>query len=523
MADDDWGEEQRPGSWLDTAKNVAQTADDTVRATANAQTFGMADRFAGAMEGLISGKGYNAGVDEQVKLSEAARQRSPVMSTVGDFAGSMAIPGLGAARLAARLGGGALARALGYGATGAATGAAQGAGSTYTGDWKDYVKNGLFGGAVGAPLGAVGGAAFGARPRVTAAETPDVNTLYHAKNMDYDNLARSSVPYDARHLAQRADDVEANLRAERFHERDSPGTWRGIDEMRQPAAAIGTGTPPALGATVDPAGIEFIRKGINKIPRTAERATDRESGRVVKGALDDFVINPPPGAIPPGYEAAAREASALGVRARDNNAGYRRAQAFDDLITGATDKGGSNYSGLNLENSLRNATSGFIKPTRGVSRASKEGYNADEIGALRRFARGENEAGSRMTRENIVRYLAKTAGGGSGLGALAGAGVGIGGASTYFKDDPSMGIAAGLALPAFGLGMRVAGNRQANANVRRLQEMINQRNPHYRDLVATSPMVPGPGAPRAAKGVRDVIATEIVKQQQRPETADEWE
>jgi hypothetical protein len=109
---------EEPTSWL-------TTADDTVRAVANSATFGMADRFAGAMEGLTSGQGYRAGVDAEVAKTAAARERSPVATTVGDITGALAIPGFGAARLAARYGGGLLARAGAYGGTGRNLGAAR--------------------------------------------------------------------------------------------------------------------------------------------------------------------------------------------------------------------------------------------------------------------------------------------------------------------------------------------------------------------------------------------------------------
>src|SRR6187402_1954162 len=109
-------------TWWDTAKDVGQTADDAVRAAANAMTFGMADRLAGLTGG---------GTDAQVKLSEAARKRSPIASIAGDVGGAVALPGIGGRQLAARMGGGWGARALGYGGEGMVLGAAGGAGNTY--------------------------------------------------------------------------------------------------------------------------------------------------------------------------------------------------------------------------------------------------------------------------------------------------------------------------------------------------------------------------------------------------------
>ena len=161
MASDDWtpvDEKEAAGSgWLDTA-------NDFGRAVSNAATFGMANRI----KGYISG----TGTDEQARLSEEARKRSPYASIAGDVYGSFAVPTLGAGGLAARMGGGALARGVAYGLTGAATGAAQGAGGTYSGELPDYIKNAVVGGALGGAFGSVGGAAFGQRPAVSAAQVP---------------------------------------------------------------------------------------------------------------------------------------------------------------------------------------------------------------------------------------------------------------------------------------------------------------------------------------------------------------
>jgi len=153
-------------TWWDTAKSVGQTADDAVRAAANAITFGMADRLAG----LTSA----GGTDEQVRLSEEARKRSPYASIAGDVGGAVMLPGIGGRQLAARYGGGLLARGAGYGAEGAVLGAAQGAGNTYTGKPIDYITSAGTGGLMGGVLGAGMGAAFGPRGGMrSSAEVPD--------------------------------------------------------------------------------------------------------------------------------------------------------------------------------------------------------------------------------------------------------------------------------------------------------------------------------------------------------------
>lgn len=504
-------------TWSDVARGAIlaapQTVDDAVRAAANTVTFGMADRFAGYMGGT--------GTDAEAARSAAARERSPIASLGGDVAGSVALPGFGAAKLSAalapRLGvlGG---RAAGYGLTGAATGAAQGAGNTYTGELPDYVRNATVGGALGGVLGSAGGAVFGARPLVSKAETPTIPELRDFKTGAYDALNANPTPYDASHLARRANALENRFHTvDRYYDRDSPATFRALDEMRAPyEATVKSGDPAAI-ATVDPAGIDFIRKGINKIPPSAERAVDRESGRIVKQSLDDFLENPPPGAVLPGYEGAARDAAGQALLARESNAGYKRAVLSDAMRRNAENNAAANYSGLNLENNLRQEYRNLLAVDKktGISGAQRAGYSPGEIARFQQFVSGKDTPG-----RNLLRWGAKTAGGGSGLGFLGAAGVsGVG--AGYASDDPRW--SGMLALPAAGVALRTAGNRIALRNVNNIDRLVRQNNPMFAGRAASAGMQPGPGSyPTAATGPRNAIALELMKQLQGGPTSD-WE
>jgi len=491
------------GSWLDTAKNVAQTADDAVRAAANAATFGMADRFAGYMSG--------GGTDTEVAKSQAARERSPYASITGDVAGSVALPGFGAANLAARGGGTLAARAGAYGLTGAAVGAAQGAGNTYTGELPDYVKNAAIGGALGGTLGAAGGALFGRGPAMPRAEAPTAEQLHDAAQASYGALARSRAAYEPSAFQRAADDVERALYAERYHPRDSRGTWRAIEEMRA------GGNPGQLNtganAIIDPAAIEWVRKGINKIPQTEARSTDRASGEVVKRALDDFIINPLPGAVLPGA-ANAREAARATERAleaRGNWAAHKRTEALDDLVTNAQNTTGATHSGLNLQNELRKGVRSFIRQKGGESPASKAGFNDPEVAALTGYTRPTGGT-------NMLRMASNALGGGGGIGApIAGLAYGTGGgyAGQYFKDEPGVGAAIGAAAPLLGMGLRGVGNRRADREIADLRDMIARRSPMFDYRQTMNPgTVPGAGTPAAAQAMRDTLALELLKQRQ---------
>jgi hypothetical protein len=500
MAADDWTpvdeKEAAGGGWLDTA-------NDFGRAVSNAATFGMANR----LKGYISG----TGTDEQARLSEEARQRSPYASIAGDVYGSFAIPSLGAGGLAARMGGGALARGGAYGATGAVTGAAQGAGNTYTGNPTDYLANAGIGAAIGAPLGAVGGAAFGRGPAVTRAETPTQAELWAAKNTGYGALGRSGARYEQSALRDVANEAEQRLLADRFHWRDSPGTWRGIEEARGGGAPgqLNTG----LGAPVDPGNIDFIVKGLNKIPKTEATLTDRESARILKRTLNDFIENPPPGAVLPGTEQAASQASTLARNASGDYGAYKRVQAVDELINNAQNTAGATHSGLNLQNELRKGVRTFIKEKGGESVASKAGFIPAETEAMTLFSRGTLPT-------NALRYTSAALGGGGGIGApIAAAAYGTGGgvAGQYFKDDPATAGAVGLMAPVLGTGLRMLGNRRANNEIAAMRDMIARRSPLYDYRTSMSGMQPGAGSPQTAKALRDTLALALLKQQTRPE------
>lgn len=479
------------------AKVVArhpQTADDAVRAFSNAVTFGMADRVSGALPGGAGSTGA------EVKLSEAARERSPYASIAGDVAGAAALPGIGGRQLAARYGGGLLARGAGYGAEGAVLGAAQGAGNTYTGNPMDYLTNaGVsagMGGVLGFGLGSVFGPRGGAR---STAYTPSTAELFREKTGNYRALEGSGALYEPSALAHVAGNVETGLRGERYHESRSPVTFQALDEMRGAPTAfpLGAGTP------VSPGDIEFIRKGLNQINPVTE-ATDRSSARAVKRALDDFVLNPPQGAVIPGTEAAAAEATALANRARGNYGGFKRGQAFEDIFANAETAAGSANSGLNVENQLRQGLRSFVRQKEGMSPASKAGYNPDEIDALTAYSRGTHGA-------NFQRWVSNALGGGGGIAVpFVGA---VGG--QYFRDNPTEGAVYGAAAPALGFAAKVMGNRRARREMDALGEMVRQRTPLYQERAATAPMaLPGEGA-AAQRRVRNALTEELVRRQEQ--------
>lgn len=154
----------------ETTAELGQMVDKGIRMAASGVTFGLADKFAGAMDALTGqAPSYDEGVKAQRAQTEQVRKENPILATGSEMAGGL-LTGAGAIRAglttAGRVGGGLLPRVLGYGAEGAAYGALHGAGNTYSENPGDYVENAKKGATIGAAIGGglplAGAAASGA-------------------------------------------------------------------------------------------------------------------------------------------------------------------------------------------------------------------------------------------------------------------------------------------------------------------------------------------------------------------------
>jgi len=369
----------------------------------------------------------------------------------------------------------------------------------------DYLTNAAGGFATGLPLGAGMGAIFGPRGGMrSTAEMPTTPELRADKTARYTALENSPALYEPNALARSATLTEDVLRAQRHTPERSPVSFQAVNEMRAPPTTAHLG----VGAPIGPSDIEYIRKGLQHV-NPATGGPDIAAAPVVKRALDNFVLNPPPGAVIPGTERAAAEAAALAQSARDAHGAYRRSQLWDSLTDNALTSAGSANSGLNVQNRLRQVVTGGLRQNdRGQSAFSKAHYTPEEIARLTEFARVPRG-------DATLRYMDRLFGGGGGLGAMAAGGVAGGAADKYLRDDPTWGSIAGAGIPAAGLGLRLLGNRRATRQMQELGTMAGSRAPLYRERVATAPLAPPPGGGTAA-GVRDALTLEILRQQGIP-------
>ena len=248
-------------------------------------------------------------------------------------------------------------------------------------------------------------------------------------------------------------------------------------------------------AVVTPANIESIRQGLNRIPRTPEAAVDRGAARIARNALDDFMVNPPPGAVLPGSQAAAADAARIADIARQSHAGASRSQKMANMREAAENQAASSYSGLNVENNIRNQVKNFVNPNTG-GRERLAGYIPKEQAALHKIIRGGAVA-------NVGRWAGNVVGGGGGIAVPIAAVAG----NEFIRDNPAL----SAAVPAAGLGLRMLSNRAARGNIRAAEDLIARRNPLYQQRAANAPMAPPPGGAGVANA-RDALTTELVKQ-----------
>jgi len=476
-------------TWGDTLRSAGQTAIDFGTAAGSSATFGL-DVRRDALAGWLAGDypSYSAGVEaERAKLAKQ-RERSPIASVAGDVAGAVALPGMGGARLAANLGGRALARGIGYGAEGAAVGALQGAGNTFTGKPIDYLTNATTGGVMGGVLGGLGGAAFGPRGGMqSTARVPTLPEQRAATDMAYSALRTNPAAYDAATFRGAGGQLRQRMLDEGYVPDYARAAFRAPERMEATA-----GIPNAV---VTPANIESIRQGLNRIPRTPEAAVDRGAARIARNALDDFMVNPPPGAVLPGSQAAAADAARIADIARQSHAGASRSQKMANMREAAENQAASSYSGLNVENNIRNQVKNFVNPNTG-GRERLAGYSPEEQAALHRIIRGGAVA-------NVGRWAGNVVGGGGGIAVPIAAVAG----NEFIRDNPAL----SAAVPAAGLGLRMLSNRAARGNIRAAEDLIARRNPLYQQRAANAPMAPPPGGAGVANA-RDALTTELVKQ-----------
>jgi len=461
-------------------------AADFMKAGSNTGTFGMRDRFAGAVDWLRGqAPSYSEGVNREVADSAMRRERSPIISAAGDVAGGVGqafIPGVGAAgrSIAAGLGGSLPARIAGYGIEGGLLGAGQAAGGTYSEKPEDYAKAAMAGGGFGTMVGAPFGALAKVAPRSMAA-VPSSGELKGAASGGYTATHSIPVAYDAPHFWGGLDALEQQILRTSNPVR-SPSVFDTIERGRGGRSQMGQ--PGVTGATVSPKDIDALRQQLTGVAEPGAGQARRW--------LDSYMQDP--SGVVRGTDAQRAEIATLLNNARGNWRAGKRTETVENTNQYAEDRFHTANSAQNAGNTYRQKLVALLNPT------SREGkwFNPSEKSDIRDVTRGEAVANALRTSGNAARGITGQAAGGGGIaGAIA-------------TGDPTPLLALGV--PVVGSALKGVGNQMTVRHAGELADKMAMRSPLYRDRVANAPTLPGEGLGNAYEGGRNAITNQLINQ-----------
>jgi hypothetical protein len=234
--------------------------------------------------------------------------------------------------------------------------------------------------------------------------------------------------------------------------RTTPDTWGVITDIeRDPYTS--------------PTQFQERYKELGAVAQKATDSQERLAANIAQERLLNALENPHPAHVLGGDPLTG---AALLQEANANWASAKRAENVERATVKAEQRAGGAYSGLNLENQLRQRIGALAEPGARTARA----YSPSERAAIRAFQTGGPI-------ENTLRYLGNLGGGGGGLGGLAAFGVGgaAAGGLASGGDPYQTGGAGALAALLGGRTMRALSNRMALARARELEQMLLSRSP----------------------------------------------
>jgi hypothetical protein len=474
--------------WVDFRERPSSALEAVGRGAEQAGTFGFSDELKGLAAaggappgedvplrwlGYVARGGYRkyAGdAEAQARYErEVAQQRAetrqlaqqhPGAFTAGQVATAVAMP-LPVTLRGATWGG----RALQGAGLGAATGGLTGLGEA-EGTLAERLPQAAVPTAIGAATGGLGGAIFGRAERAAErAAVPPSDVLHGRADVLYDQFRKLGFEIRPAAAENFATSVRSELTQAGLDKHIAPKTWGILADLDSERVLT------------DAQSFQSLRKTLGRAAGSAD-PQERLAASTAKNRLDDMLADP--AAIARGD---AVQASNMLREANANYAAAERAAALDKRLTAAELRAASSYSGLNLENQIRQRMAQVLS-----NPSLQRGYTPAELAEMAAITRGSNIG-------NIGRWARNLLGGGGGLGALAtgGAGAGVG---SYLGLDPAT---SAIAAPAGGLALAALGNRATMARARALESAIRARSPLAQQMTGSAPL-----AAAAARAVAPV-------------------
>lgn len=290
--------------------------------------------------------------------------------------------------------------------------------------------------------------------------TPDM--LEQAAGAGYDSLRNSDVRYAAGAMKDWAEGTLQNLRD--FHPTEAPGTYGKVSQFQNPPAI--NPADPNSAVFVTPEDLIAFRRSLGKTAGNFNNPTDQAAAGVARGSLDQFMQNPPSGAVVSGDPSGV--ASTL-ADANANWAAAQRGRSLFGLADKAEGQAAVHNSGANYTNNLRQRLERLAQSDK-----QSAGFTDDEIDQIRNIARGGPVT-------NGLRTVGNLLGGGGGLGALAAGAVG----------EHATGSPLGFGIPIAGTLAKKLGDMLIERQLSGLTNETMMRSPLGQSMVGETPAATG--------------------------------
>jgi hypothetical protein len=232
---------------------------------------------------------------------------------------------------------------------------------------------------------------------------------------------------------------------------------------------------------------------------------DGVAGNHVAGWIDQYMTNPPQGALLRGTQADLDALKTTFDEARGNYRSYKTAETVEKGIDRAGTKADVANSGMNVDNTTRSTLGSFT--TTDAGEAKLFGARPDEIAAIKDVAKGDAVT-------NFERKWGNKLGGGGGMGnsALAlGTGTAATSAAHLMGLDPytamAFGTGSGLAVGKTGTTLRGMANERTVRAAEDVVDLIRKNSPEYAARVRANPDITDPISMQ-----RDAVAYAMIPQ-----------
>lgn len=292
---------------------------------------------------------------------------------------------------------------------------------------------------------------------------PSTAELKAAGDAGYEAARNMDVTYSSQAVADMAKQVRANLESRGIIPEVAPKTFAILEKLESP--------PEGSVATIS--GVEAARRAFGHVGQDFNNPTDRGAGKFARGAVDEFLVGRPEGAVRSG---PADEAARVIADARGNIAASKRSGSLTGIGDAAELRAAAANSGANTGNAIRQRVASLVTNPKQLS-----GFTDAERAQLEAVVRG-------TLPQNLTRAAGNVLGGGGGLGSAVSSAV-AGTGAAMVSGQPMM-AAAGLAAPVAGAAAKQVSNNLTRRALSAVDEATRMRSPLYRQMEKDAPMTP---------------------------------